>query len=314
MKNKWVATLNTDYFSPLSKTIRVGINAYFSDNYFVDGNIFLLFSGTVYNARELFLKATPPKCIHTNADEKIIIFLYKLYGIETTIQLLDGVFSFILLDNTTMNEKLFIVRDPLGISPLYCNTVNGHQQYSVKPIDGEEFTPASYSSFELGVFVNAKWENIVSNKKYYNLSFSNIVDKTIHKLTDNYFKYFENAIEKRCRNFTEPIGIYLTSDFGSNLLLSSLQNLYKKNGKSILTIERFSGTEDLNEDTIVSSVKTVFFSLGYFDTLCKKQLNHMIEYRDNLLNIHLKLPKFEKLEPQYPFLDKDFINYNLNIS
>ena len=43
--------------------------------------------------------------------------MYKLYGIEYTLNILDGVFSFIIYDKNSNN--LLVARDPYGVRPLY---------------------------------------------------------------------------------------------------------------------------------------------------------------------------------------------------
>ena len=50
-----------------------------------------------------------------------LLFIYKIYGIEQTLRLLDGVFSFILYDNSdiTTDTKIYIARDPFGVRPLF---------------------------------------------------------------------------------------------------------------------------------------------------------------------------------------------------
>ena len=55
----------------------------------------------------------------TNSDCEIIVHLYKKYGIDQTfLQLLDGVFAFVLIHD----EKAFVARDPYGVRPfLYKN-------------------------------------------------------------------------------------------------------------------------------------------------------------------------------------------------
>lgn len=85
----------------------------------IDGDVILICNGEIYNYRELYKYANiQPK---TQSDCEIIIHLYKKYGIDHTLQLLDGVFTFILLDNNGQSDsfKLYIARDPYGVRPLY---------------------------------------------------------------------------------------------------------------------------------------------------------------------------------------------------
>lgn len=82
-------------------------------------DITLICNGEIYNYRELYkemgIKPT------TDSDCEVIIHLYLKYGIEHTLQMLDGVFSFLLLDGryNLQITKLYIARDPYGVRPLF---------------------------------------------------------------------------------------------------------------------------------------------------------------------------------------------------
>jgi asparagine synthase (glutamine-hydrolysing) len=86
----------------------------------IDG-ITLICNGEIYNYKKLFayIKIIPS----TESDCEIIIHLYKHYGIEYTLQILDGVFAFILYDKE--KELLYVARDPYGVRPLYMLNSNG---------------------------------------------------------------------------------------------------------------------------------------------------------------------------------------------
>ena len=85
----------------------------------IDGDIILICDGNIFNYEELCRYTnTHPK---TNNNNEIIIHLYRRYGIEHTLQLLDGDYSFILLDNSNKGDyfKLYIAKDPFGTRTLY---------------------------------------------------------------------------------------------------------------------------------------------------------------------------------------------------
>ena len=92
----------------------------------VDNEITLICDGFIYNYRELYQHCGIYREPTTDMDSqkiqsrRIIIHLYRRYGIEHTLHLLDGVFAFILLDNTLKtNSKLYVARDMYGDRPLY---------------------------------------------------------------------------------------------------------------------------------------------------------------------------------------------------
>ena len=84
-------------------------------------DITLICNGEIYNYKELFdmLNVSPV----TNSDCEVIIHMYKTFGICQTLQMLDGVFAFILIDRRErMDVRMYIARDPYGVRPLYMMT------------------------------------------------------------------------------------------------------------------------------------------------------------------------------------------------
>lgn len=82
--------------------------------------ISLIINGEIFNWRELE-KELDYKC--SKSDCEIIIPLYKKYvqksnDFETFFSKINGQFSFVLYDST--NNYLFVSRDHIGITPLYC--------------------------------------------------------------------------------------------------------------------------------------------------------------------------------------------------
>jgi asparagine synthase (glutamine-hydrolysing) len=82
-------------------------------------DITLICNGEIYNYKELYemMDVTPT----TDSDCEVIIHLYKRYGIDQALQMLDGVFAFVLCDYDINNDyaKTYIARDPYGVRPLY---------------------------------------------------------------------------------------------------------------------------------------------------------------------------------------------------
>jgi len=115
-----------------------GLNAE-SNQPLVDGDITLICNGEIYNYKELYkyMDITP----NTDSDCEVIIHLYKKYGIDHTLQMLDGVFSFVLLDNNVYNEKfkMYVARDPYGVRPLYILHPNKYMRKNKKEFNEYEY-------------------------------------------------------------------------------------------------------------------------------------------------------------------------------
>ena len=48
-----------------------------------------------------------------------LYFIFKRYGIEHTLQMLDGVFGFVIYDFRDVDNKIYATRDPYGVRPLF---------------------------------------------------------------------------------------------------------------------------------------------------------------------------------------------------
>jgi len=82
-------------------------------------NITLICNGEIYNYAELYTLLGMPEG-HTDSDCEVIIHLYARFGLDYTLQLLDGVFAFVLHDLRDDTKPLIhVARDPYGVRPLY---------------------------------------------------------------------------------------------------------------------------------------------------------------------------------------------------
>ena len=200
-------------------------------NYLSIDGIEIICNGIIYNYSEVYtlLNITPA----TNNSYEIIIHLYKLYGIKQTLNIIDGSFSFILIDNRISqketNCKVYICKDPFGTIPIYFfkipiyNTyiyaISSNLQILKKLstysndylIEYNTFKSSSYSCFILEIKALSYWELKKQNIIYYipnNLNLKTInqdfFNQTIYYLNQSiikkysYTKTFNNAFLLTC--------------------------------------------------------------------------------------------------------------------
>lgn len=88
-----------------------------------NSTIWIAYNGEIYNFYELRMELKQKKHIFkSNTDTEVIVHLYEEYG-EACIGKLNGMFAFSIWDEN--QNKLLLVRDRLGIKPLYYCYQNG---------------------------------------------------------------------------------------------------------------------------------------------------------------------------------------------
>ena len=240
-------------------------------------NISLICNGEIYNYKELIRKIQkykPSFKVNTNSDCEIVIHLYEMYGIEQTLKILDGVFSFVLYDYRDEDKKsCYIARDPYGVRPLYqlkyCNNyvavASTMKMLNELILDDKytisQFTPSTYLKLN---YVDSKEKWFYCYNKEYNImpmitEFN--YTETITLLDDNDYlnfkpdKYLENirsyftrAVEKRVDNTDRPIACLLSGGLDSSIVTSIVNKVLKQRFPDV-TLETYSiglkGGEDL---------------------------------------------------------------------
>jgi len=277
-----------------SKLINVGINLTFgfhrlainglndkSNQPITIDYVTLICNGEIYNYKELYalMKIVPV----TDSDCEVIIHLYKRYGIEQTLQMLDGVFSFILCDNTnvdlesginTKSNKVYVARDPYGVRPLYVlkNSNNKNNfvgfaselkclssfQNATNNFVVEHFEPGTFSEYDLPCTALAEWQPIKENNSYHSTGFnSNTQYSSSHfEICYGIQSYLIKAIEKRCTTTERPIACLLSGGLDSSLVTALVNDFRNKHLPDCEPLETYSiglkGSEDLKYAKIVA--------------------------------------------------------------
>lgn len=244
-----------------------GLNPKSNQPIFLD-NIALICNGEIYNYKELYdqLNISPT----TDSDCEIIIHLYKSFGIEQTLQLIDGEFAFILYDmdiNQKNGTKIFIARDPLGVRPLYMlqpiktddayrdnflfgfaselkmlseffNSYDNSSNYIL-----EQFKPGTYSVYEKTFKILSKWQETIIQKPYFMLNTSNsLLNNNIQTEIEDFIpgiqKHLYSAVKKRYLATERPIACLLSGGLDSSLITAIVCEIHKE--YSVTPIETYS--------------------------------------------------------------------------
>ena len=250
-----------------------------SNQPFIYDNILLVCNGEIYNYKDLYknVKYKPM----SNSDCEIIIYLYLTFGIEYTLNLLDGVFAFILFDYNI--SKIYVARDVYGVRPLFYmydnnsilsglksenlkNDIVGFAS-EVKQLIGllnllnekdsdisviKPCEPGEY--LELDYSVDNKW--FLTNKvKYDTFKINKCIEcKSENWGLENIYKTirenFIDAVKKRVDTTDRPIACLLSGGLDSSIVASLVSRFY---GKKLETYSiGLEGGEDLKYAKIVS--------------------------------------------------------------
>jgi len=88
-----------------------------------DRSVILVFNGEIYNYQKLKKElALLGHHFQANSDTEVIIAAYKQWGIDG-LRHLDGMFAIALYD--IKNRELYLIRDRIGVKPLYFSLQNG---------------------------------------------------------------------------------------------------------------------------------------------------------------------------------------------
>ncbi|KAL8280973.1 hypothetical protein RQP46_006652 [Phenoliferia psychrophenolica] len=83
-----------------------------------DETLILAVNGEIYNHRTLRKNLKLPAVFKTHSDCEVIMHLYKEHD-TALCPMLDGMFSFVLLDTSVTPSRMIAARDPVGITTLY---------------------------------------------------------------------------------------------------------------------------------------------------------------------------------------------------
>ena len=234
----------------------------------------LLCNGEIYNWRAIYetLRINPS----TKSDCEVIIHLYRHFGMKQTLQLLDGVFAFVLFDKA--NKEIYVARDTYGVRPLFIAFPKKHSMNSPKQcimfasemkmmVDLfipetlekhytiKQFTPGMYSKYTThwrGSPAKQCW-SIAYNRVFsqpngfspdlgYTLGFEHEKTKLSLALT--------RAVQKRVYNTDREIACLLSGGLDSSLIAALVNKFY--DGELHTWSIGLEGSEDLRCAAIVA--------------------------------------------------------------
>ena len=243
-----------------------------------DENLVLVCNGEIYNYKELAKEFN--LSTKSGSDCEVILHLYKDFGIEKTVKMLDGVFAFCLYDAN--KDILYAARDPHGVRPAFMGIRDSEVGISSEAkvlIDNFKtiipFPPGSWwSSEDPAVF--ASYFSFDTKKIQESMSEEEACSKIRELLTD--------SVRKRMMSERE-VGCLLSGGLDSSLIASLVASMSEDPSKLKTFSIGMEGSPDLDfadkvakhigsdhhriqltQKDFLDAIKTVIYNIESYDT------------------------------------------------
>jgi asparagine synthase (glutamine-hydrolysing) len=90
--------------------------------------VVLTANGEIYNFELLKVELDKDYCFASNSDSEVLLHGYKKWGIDGLLSRIEGMFAFTIYD--IKKHKLYLVRDRVGIKPLYYGNIAGRWSWA----------------------------------------------------------------------------------------------------------------------------------------------------------------------------------------
>ncbi len=277
----------------------------------LNNNVWIIHNGEVYNFKELkgILQRKGYK-FKSNTDTEVILNSYLEWGIKC-IEKFRGMFAFAIYDKS--KNKIFIVRDRLGIKPLYytfyqnkfifASEIKSILLYPGFPRDYSKYGISSYLSYRYPIKNLTMYKNIYSLepghyieidlntksyciKQYWELPIlRDIEDKGEDYYINNIREILNESVKYRMISDV-PFGAYLSGGLDSSIVVAIMSKF------SQLPIKTFTigfEEEGFNEFSYAEQVAKMY-NTEHYEILLRGEnyiyeMINLIEYKDAPLGV-----------------------------
>jgi asparagine synthase (glutamine-hydrolysing) len=238
-----------------------------------DGSVWVIFNGEIYNFKEIREKLQEKNHeFVTNSDTEVLVHLYEEHG-EDMVKHLNGMFAFAIWDER--KKRLLLVRDRLGIKPLYYyhdenRFVFASEIKSIiedrtikREVDlealhyyiGYEYVPAPLTMYkginklEAGNMLIVE-DNEIKSKQYWDVKFKP-QDKDENYFIEKLIELLKDSIEKRLIADV-PLGVFLSGGVDSSLLVALMSEVTKEKIKTFSVGFKDQSYNELDEARLIA--------------------------------------------------------------
>ncbi|MGB1262269.1 MAG: asparagine synthase (glutamine-hydrolyzing) [Cognaticolwellia sp.] len=282
-------------------------------------DVAIIFNGEIYNFQELKQALTKAGItFNSQSDTEVLLKLYLQLGIGC-IQQLIGMFAFIIVDKRPAHQCTYVVRDRLGIKPLfYFNPGNGYifssevksiLALAKQPFSLNKRTVSSYLSYRYSILDETFFDGIqnltpgnylhitesgTTQHRYWNLAdhVSENEDKGEQYYLDKLDELLHSSIKYRMISDV-PFGAYLSGGVDSSLVTAIMSKYTDEPLKTYTIGFSEAGYNEFDfADTVAKIYNTDHKAINidvndYFNTL-----NTLINYKDAPLAVPNEVPLY----------------------
>jgi len=282
------------------------------------GNYILVFNGEIYNYNEIKDELLEKGYgFTTSSDTEVLLYAYIEYGVDC-IEKFIGMFAFAIQDK--VNNLTYIVRDRLGIKPLYYTSqddkfIFSSEIKSILELDKKEReinnnAVSSYFSFRYPILNDTFFNDIsslapahyikISNNEMKTIEYWNVAEKFKEQKNDKgeeyYIKELRNILESsiKYRMISDvPFGAFLSGGVDSSVITAIMA---KNSSEPIKTFTIGFEEEGFNEfeyaKIVADKYKTkhreiVLSGEDYIETM-----ENLISYKDAPLSVPNEVPLY----------------------
>lgn len=242
-----------------------------------DGRYVMVYNGEIYNFTSFYSELkTKGFDLKTNSDTEVLMALFQLYGIKM-LSRLNGMFAFAIWDKS--EKKLTVVRDRMGVKPLYYCFYNETFYFASEqkalfsagiPLkisnDGlEEYLFNRFVAGENTLYENVKkvlpgycmtlFENgKITSEKWWDLKTEIQNQEKITNPVEWFKETFYDSVKLRMVSDV-PVGVFLSGGFDSSSILASL---FEQNYKDIQTFNIGFKEKEHNESHLAKMMTEKF--------------------------------------------------------
>lgn len=282
------------------------------------GNYIIVFNGEIYNYQELRLDLIERGyTFHTSGDTEVLLNSFIEYGIQCVEKFI-GMFAFAIYDK--QKNEVFVVRDRLGIKPLYyffddfrlvfsseiksilnyvdlnrelnLNAVSSYLSFRY-PILNDTFF-VGVSSLEPAHYIRFSEENF-EKVEYWNCA-EKFKEQLIDKGEDFYLEKLKEILESsiKYRMISDvPIGAFLSGGVDSSIVTAIMAKNSKEKVKTFTigfkedNYNEFSYANLIAEKYKTDHTELLLDGSGYIETMEK-----LIQYKDAPLSVPNEVPLY----------------------